>query len=95
MLEKFVSRREAPQDACRRDFGAAARPPIAFSERFESNWDLSAARASAVADYFMDAGRVTEERISVLGFADTKPIASNDNPTGRAQNRRIEILVDN
>ena len=69
--------------------------PIAFSERFESNWDLSAARASAVADYFMDAGRVTEERISVLGFADTKPIASNDNPTGRAQNRRIEILVDN
>ena len=69
--------------------------PIAFSERFESNWDLSAARASAVADYFMDAGRVTEERISVLGFADIKPIASNDNPTGRAQNRRIEILVDN
>ena len=69
--------------------------PIAFSERFESNWALSAARASAVADYFMDAGRVTEERISVLGFADTKPIASNDNPTGRAQNRRIEILVDN
>jgi len=69
--------------------------PIAFSERFESNWDLSAARAAAVADYFMDAGRVTEERISVLGFADTKPIASNDNPTGRAQNRRIEILVDN
>jgi chemotaxis protein MotB len=69
--------------------------PIAFSERFESNWDLSAARAAAVADFFMDAGRVTEDRINVLGFADTKPIASNDNPTGRAQNRRIEILVDN
>jgi len=69
--------------------------PIAFSERFESNWDLSAARAAAVADYFMDAGRVTEERISVLGFADTQPVASNDSPTGRAQNRRIEILVDN
>ena len=69
--------------------------PIAFSERFESNWDLSAARAAAVADFFMDAGRVTEERINVLGFADTKPIASNDSPTGRAQNRRIEILVDN
>ena len=69
--------------------------PIAFSERFESNWDLSAARAAAVADFFMDAGRVTEDRINVLGFADTKPIASNDSPTGRAQNRRIEILVDN
>ncbi len=69
--------------------------PIAFSERFESNWDLSAARAAAVADFFMDAGGVTEERISVLGFADTKAIASNDSSTGRAQNRRIEILVDN
>ena len=68
--------------------------PIAFSERFNSNWDLSAARASSVADYFLETAKIPNDRISVLGFADTKPIASNDTVDGRAQNRRIEITID-
>ena len=68
--------------------------PIAFSERFLSNWDLSAARAAAVADYLLDSNAVTENRIDVVGFADTKPVASNTTREGRSQNRRIEILID-
>ena len=68
--------------------------PIAFSERFLSNWDLSAARAAAVADFLLGQNAVTEDRIDVVGFADTKPIASNTTPEGRSQNRRIEILID-
>lgn len=68
--------------------------PIAFSERFLSNWDLSAARAAAVADYLLNNNAVTENRIDVVGFADTKPIANNATPEGRSQNRRIEILID-
>jgi len=68
--------------------------PIAFSERFLSNWDLSAARAAAVADYLLNNNAVTENRIDVVGFADTKPIANNGTPEGRSQNRRIEILID-
>ena len=68
--------------------------PIAFSERFLSNWDLSAARAAAVADFFLDANVVIESQIDVIGFADTKPVASNSTPEGRSQNRRIEILID-
>ena len=68
--------------------------PIAFSERFLSNWDLSAARAAAVADYLLNNNAVTENRIDVVGFADTKPIANNTTPEGRSQNRRIEILID-
>ena len=68
--------------------------PIAFSERFLSNWDLSAARAAAVADYLLTSNSVTENRIDVVGFADTKPIASNTTAQGRTQNRRIEILID-
>jgi chemotaxis protein MotB len=68
--------------------------PIAFSERFDSNWDLSAARAAAVADYFMGSAPIDNERINVLGFADTKPVATNDTSQGRSQNRRIEILID-
>lgn len=68
--------------------------PIAFSERFLSNWDLSAARAAAVADFFLDANVVIDSQIDVIGFADTKPVASNSTPEGRSQNRRIEILID-
>ncbi|HCC45532.1 MAG TPA: flagellar motor protein MotB [Gammaproteobacteria bacterium] len=68
--------------------------PIAFSERFLSNWDLSAARAAAVADFFLNSNAVADSRIDVIGFADTKPVASNDTPEGRSQNRRIEILID-
>ena len=68
--------------------------PIAFSERFLSNWDLSAARAAAVADFFLDSNAVPDSQIDVVGFADTKPVASNTTPAGRSQNRRIEILID-
>ena len=68
--------------------------PIAFSERFLSNWDLSAARAAAVADFFLDSNAVPDSQIDVVGFADTKPVASNATPAGRSQNRRIEILID-
>ena len=68
--------------------------PIAFSERFLSNWDLSAARAAAVADYLLGQNAVTEDRIDVVGYADTKPVASNSTQAGRSQNRRIELLID-
>ena len=51
--------------------------PIAFSDRFDSNWDLSAARAAAVADYFFNTTEIDDQRVSVFGYADTKPVASN------------------
>ena len=68
--------------------------PIAFSDRFDSNWDLSAARAAAVADYFFNTTAIDDQRVSVFGYADTKPVASNQTPQGRSENRRIEILID-
>jgi chemotaxis protein MotB len=68
--------------------------PIAFSERFDSNWDLSAARAAAVADFFFANNDIDSNRVSVFGYADTKPVADNSAAAGRAQNRRIEILID-
>ena len=68
--------------------------PIAFSDRFDSNWDLSAARAAAVADYFFNTTEIDDQRVSVFGYADTKPAASNQTPQGRSENRRIEILID-
>jgi chemotaxis protein MotB len=67
--------------------------PVAFSERFQSNWDLSAARSASVADYLVGEGFIVPGAVTVTGFADTVPIASNDSAAGRAQNRRIEITV--
>ncbi len=69
--------------------------PIAFSERFRTNWDLSAARSAAVADYLLNNSTLAAGRVTVTGFADTKPIDNNDTPLGRSKNRRIEIIIDN
>jgi len=68
--------------------------PVAFSERFNSNWDLSAARSATVADFFINNSGFAQENMLVAGFADTKPIAPNTTSEGRARNRRIEVIVD-
>jgi chemotaxis protein MotB len=68
--------------------------PMAFSERFRSNWDLSAARSAAVADYLLDSSAIEDGRVSVTGLADTKPLVSNESPAGRSKNRRIEVIIE-
>jgi len=68
--------------------------PVVFNERFRSNWDLSGARAGSVADFMSARTGIAPGRMSVSGYADTRPIDSNDSATGRARNRRIEVIVD-
>jgi len=68
--------------------------PVAFSERFRSNWDLSSARSAAVANYLLDNSNLEAGRVTITGLADSDPIADNDTAAGRAQNRRIEVIVD-
>lgn len=68
--------------------------PVIMNDRFKSNWDLSAARSSAVADYISSRAGVQMSRISVSGHADTRPVDTNNSAEGRARNRRIEIIVD-
>jgi chemotaxis protein MotB len=68
--------------------------PIGFGSRYRSNWDLSAARAAAVADYLVNGDFVQAGRVSIKGFADSRPLADNNTALGRANNRRIEIIVD-
>ena len=65
--------------------------PIA-SPQFPSNWELSAARAAAVARVLIGAG-VAAPRVAVVGYADTRPVAANDSDAGRARNRRVTLLV--
>jgi len=68
--------------------------PVAFSERFKSNWDLSAGRAASIADFLLSGTALAAGSVQVAGFADTKPIASNESSVGRSRNRRIEVIVD-
>ncbi len=62
--------------------------------RFRSNWDLSAARASAVANVLLFNPGLRPGRLVVKGFADTQPRVANDSPQQRALNRRVEIIID-
>jgi OOP family OmpA-OmpF porin len=56
------------------------------------NMDLSKARAQAVVDYLAQAG-VLRERMTAVGYGDTRPIASNSTDDGKARNRRIEFVL--
>ena len=68
--------------------------PIGASlkEKYPSNWELAGARAAAVVRLLEENG-IPEERLIALSFGDNSPVASNDTPEGRAQNRRIEIRL--
>jgi outer membrane protein OmpA-like peptidoglycan-associated protein len=56
------------------------------------NRELSQERASAVRSYLVSRG-VDENRIRAEGRGEAEPIASNDDPEGRANNRRVELVV--
>ena len=60
--------------------------------RFASNWELSTARALAVARVLTRAG-VPPDRVVASGFGEHHPRASNVEEAGRAKNRRIEVLL--
>ncbi len=59
----------------------------------EDNQTLSLNRAAAVADYLVEHGGFSAERVTREAFGETRPIASNQTPAGRAKNRRVELTV--
>lgn len=61
--------------------------------RFPSNWELSGARAATVLRYLVEQHDFEPERLTATGYADTRPVASEETSTGRALNRRVEIVV--
>lgn len=63
-----------------------------MKDRFSSNWELSTARATAVAHFLSQAGVPAENRVAA-GYAEFKPVASNKTASGRQKNRRIEIVL--
>ena len=61
--------------------------------RIGSNWELSTGRATELVRLLIDRYRFSPERLSAAGYADYHPIASNATPQGRAQNRRVDIVI--
>ncbi len=66
--------------------------PIKYSG-WLSNWELSSGRALAVVHHFINNQGVAPERLQAVGFGEFQPVASNDAPEGRRQNRRVEIVI--
>ncbi|WP_296022776.1 flagellar motor protein MotB [uncultured Treponema sp.] len=62
------------------------------NEKYQSNWELSAARALNTLHYLSDFG-VDESKFSIAGYADTRPVFSNDTREGQAYNRRVDIII--
>jgi chemotaxis protein MotB len=62
------------------------------SVRYPTNWELSTARASAIVKHLAAKG-VAPERLSAVGYGEYQPVAPNDSEQGRAQNRRVTIMI--
>lgn len=61
--------------------------------RFNSNWDLSTARATATVRLLIGKYGFDPARLAASGYAEFRPIANNDNAEGRAANRRVDIVI--
>ncbi len=64
-----------------------------IADKFPTNWELSTARATVVARFFQDKVGIPPQRLAPGGFAEYRPVAPNTTPEGKAQNRRIEIIL--
>jgi chemotaxis protein MotB len=95
VLDKVAAALNQVQDKDIRIEGHTDNKPISGSlqSKYPSNWELSTARATAVARYLQDSANVDPKRLIAAGYGEFRPIASNDTPESRAQNRRIEIVL--
>lgn len=66
--------------------------PVLPGSKFDSNWELSSARAFAVLRFFEING-IPQARLSATGYGEFRPLESNATPEGRTANRRIEINI--
>ncbi len=61
--------------------------------RYSSNWELSVLRAKNVVEEFEQNVGIAPGRLSAVGFGETRPVASNETEAGRAENRRVSIVL--
>ena len=95
-LDQYVPRLQNLQNAKIVVYGYTDNKPVGPALQqagIKNNIDLSSRRAGNVVAYLTSQG-VNPNIVSAKGFGDTHPVASNDTPQGRAQNRRIEIVLE-
>ncbi|MCL2599784.1 MAG: flagellar motor protein MotB [Treponema sp.] len=92
-LGSFMSSQELAGNTFRIE-GHADNVPVDPGGEWDSNWQLSAMRSINVLHYLVDLG-INENRFQVAGFADTRPVADNATPQGRAFNRRVDVIIIN
>lgn len=63
------------------------------TERYPSNWELSAARATKIVRYLIARHKIAPSRLTPVAYADQKPVVPNTSEENRARNRRIEIMI--
>jgi chemotaxis protein MotB len=61
--------------------------------QFASNWELSSARASSIARLLLAIGAMPAKRLSAAGYAEFHPVDTNDTAQGRANNRRVDLII--
>jgi chemotaxis protein MotB len=61
--------------------------------RYPSNWELSGARAASVVKLFIGSSGINPDRLSVVGYGESRPVADNASAEGRAKNRRVDIIL--
>ena len=64
-----------------------------YRYKFPSNWELSSARAAAVASYFQKNNNIDPKTLTVIGRSFYEPLDTNNTKEGRARNRRVEIII--
>lgn len=63
------------------------------SGRFKTNWELSTARATAVVLFFIERHHFNPQRLSAAGYGQYRPLSTNQTPEGRANNRRVDLVL--
>ncbi len=63
------------------------------NSRFDSNWELSTARATQLVRLLMLKYQFAPDRLSAAGYAAYHPVAPNHTAEGRAQNRRVDVVI--
>jgi chemotaxis protein MotB len=63
------------------------------TEKFPSNWELSSGRAGSVVRFLIEKCGVREKQLQVAGYAEFRPIDTNETAEGRQRNRRVDIVI--
>ena len=67
--------------------------PMLPDSDFETNWELSVARAISAGRYMIEEENIDPSRVSMAGYGEYHAIADNQTPEGRSQNRRVDIVI--